>query len=139
MSTTSSTPPGTSGRRRHQHRSSYIPIINIDNAEQFVGNYAFQLIVYKTSTFAGYDDACQAYNLSQDQILSNVVQDPNDPENPFVLNPVCAQSLRPQRERREPLRAQSFRVESLRPQLDLHHGAAGKRNQVLDKALGVRQ
>ena len=67
--------------------SSYIPIINIDNAEQFVGNYAFQLIVYKTSTFAGYDDACQAYNLSQDQILSNVVQDPNDPENPFVLNP----------------------------------------------------
>jgi len=67
--------------------SSYIPIINIDNAEQFVGNYAFQLIVYKTSTFAGYDEACQAYNLSQDQILSNVVQDPNDPENPFVLNP----------------------------------------------------
>jgi hypothetical protein len=67
--------------------SSYIPIINIDNAEQFVGNYAFQLIVYKTSTFAGYDEACEAYNISQDQILSNVVQDPNDPENPFVRNP----------------------------------------------------
>jgi VCBS repeat-containing protein len=67
--------------------SSYIPIINIDNAEQFVGNYAFQLIVYKTSSFAGFDEACEAYNLTQDQILSNVVQDPNDPENPFVRNP----------------------------------------------------
>ena len=66
--------------------SSYIPVINIDNAEQFVGNYAFQLIVYKTSTFAGYDEACEAYNLSQDQILSNVVQDPGA-ENPFVRNP----------------------------------------------------
>ena len=67
--------------------ASYVPVVNIDNAEQFVGNYAFQLIVYKTSTFAGYDQACQAYNIKQDQILSNVVQDPNDPENPFVLNP----------------------------------------------------
>jgi VCBS repeat-containing protein len=67
--------------------SSYIPIINIDNAEQFLGNYGFQLIVFKTSTFAGYDEACEAYNLSQDQILSNVVLDPNDPENPFVRNP----------------------------------------------------
>jgi hypothetical protein len=67
--------------------ASYVPVVNIDNAEQFVGNYAFQLIVYKTSTFAGYDQACQAYNIKQDQILSNVVQDPNDTENPFVLNP----------------------------------------------------
>jgi VCBS repeat-containing protein len=60
---------------------SYVPVINIDNAEQFVGNYAFQLIVHKSSTSAGFNDACQAYNISQDQILSNVV------ENPFVLNP----------------------------------------------------
>jgi PKD repeat protein len=67
--------------------SSYLPVINIDNAEQFVGNYGFQLIVHKTSTFAGYDEACMAYNIQQDQILSNVAQDPYDPENPFILNP----------------------------------------------------
>ena len=97
--------------------SSYIPIINIDNADEYVGNYAFQLLVHTTSYSTGYRQAtdpdgyplyvkydangnpefstdpdwggepyCEAYNIPHEQILSNVVQDP-DAENPFVRNP----------------------------------------------------
>jgi hypothetical protein len=66
--------------------STQLPVINVDNAEQYVGNYAFQLIVHKSSSHGGYDDACEAYEIQQDQILSNVYQDPFV-LNPFVLNP----------------------------------------------------
>ncbi len=67
--------------------SSYLPLINVDNAAQFVGDYAFQLIVYKASSY-GALDACSSYAASQAQILSNVVQDPSDTTaNPFVVNP----------------------------------------------------
>jgi hypothetical protein len=95
--------------------SSYVPIINIDNADKYSGNYAFQLLVYTTSYSTGYRQArndenqplyfryvdgilvldpdpnwgppyCEAYNVPHEQILSNVVQDPNA-ENPFVQNP----------------------------------------------------
>jgi len=95
--------------------SSYIPVINIDNANQYQGNYAFQLLVHTTSYSTGYRQArndddqplyfkyvdgdlvldsdsdwgppyCEAYNIPHEQILSNVVQDPGA-ENPFVRNP----------------------------------------------------
>ncbi len=82
--------------------SSYVPIINIDNADKYKGNYAFQLLVHTTSYSTGYRQAedelgnklfdengqpiCEAYNIPHEQILSNVVQDP-DAENPFVRNP----------------------------------------------------
>ena len=81
--------------------STYIPLINIDNAEAYKDNYAFELLVYKTSYSTGYRQAedengkvvdeygnpvCEAYSIPHDQILSNVVQDPGA-ETPFVLNP----------------------------------------------------
>ena len=64
--------------------STYIPLINIDNASAYRNNYAFQLIVYKTSYSAGYrqardenddpifdelgDPVCEAYSIPHDQI-----------------------------------------------------------------------
>jgi len=68
--------------------SSYLPLINIDNAQAYLdAGYAFQLIVYKGSLYGGLD-GCGAVNVAQPQILANVVQDPQDDiENPFVINP----------------------------------------------------
>jgi hypothetical protein len=86
--------PGTSNTA-----SSFLPLVNIDNAHLMQGKYAFQLIVDKPSSYAGVgrapDDACVSYNVSRQQVLSNVVQDPNEanafvindsPENAFVIN-----------------------------------------------------
>ena len=73
--------------------SSYLPLINIDNAEQFVGNYAFQLIVSKNSSygsFLGDDDICSALaaeSIQQQQVVSNVTQDPDGVATAFVINP----------------------------------------------------
>ena len=73
--------------------SSYLPLINIDNAEQFVGNYAFQLIVSKNSSygsFLGDDDICSALAaeaIQQQQVVSNVTQDPKEVATAFVINP----------------------------------------------------
>jgi hypothetical protein len=73
--------------------SSYLPLVNIDDAEEFLGDYAFQLIVEKPAVY-GSLEGCAAYNAtSQQQVLSNVIQDPNafvinpTPENAFVINP----------------------------------------------------
>jgi hypothetical protein len=67
--------------------SSFLSLINIDNAEQFLGNYAFQLLIYKASSHGTFD-GCQPTIVDQTQILSNVSQDPDDTTyNPFVLNP----------------------------------------------------
>ena len=68
--------------------SSYLPLINIDNAQAFLdAGYAFQLIVYKGSLYGGLD-GCGAVNVAQPQILANVIQDPQDQvDNPFVINP----------------------------------------------------
>jgi len=68
--------------------SSYLPLINIDNAQAFLdAGYAFQLIVYKGSLYGGLD-GCDAVNMAQPQILANVTQDPQDSvNNPFVINP----------------------------------------------------
>jgi VCBS repeat-containing protein len=66
--------------------SSYLPLINIDNAQAYLdAGYAFQLIVYKGSLY-GSLNGCGAVNVAQPQILANVVQDPGA-ENPFVINP----------------------------------------------------
>jgi hypothetical protein len=64
--------------------STYYPVININNAALFTENYAFQLIIWKKSGFGGAN-GCQAANISQDQILSNILPEPG--EDPFVLNP----------------------------------------------------
>jgi hypothetical protein len=66
--------------------SSYLPVVNIDNASAFIdAGYVFQLIVYKGSLYGGVD-GCEAVNVGQPQILANVTQDPGA-ENPFVINP----------------------------------------------------
>ncbi len=65
--------------------ASYFALVNIDNAEQFVGHYAFQLIVYRNAGYAGFA-GCDAVAQAEPQVLSNVVQDPFV-ENPFVENP----------------------------------------------------
>ncbi len=66
--------------------SSYLPLINIDNAQAYLDEgYVFQLIAYKGSLYGGLD-GCGAVNVSQPQILANVTQDPQA-ENPFVINP----------------------------------------------------
>jgi hypothetical protein len=64
--------------------ASYVPLPNIDNAEELIGKYAFQLIVDKPAGYAGID-VCDIYNVEQQQILANVVQNPADP-NAFVIN-----------------------------------------------------
>ncbi len=68
--------------------SSYLPLINIDNAQAYLASgYAFQLIAYKGSLYGGLN-GCGAVNVAQPQILANVVQDPQDTvNNPFVINP----------------------------------------------------
>jgi hypothetical protein len=66
---------------------SYLPVINIDNAEQFVGNYAFQLLIYKNASY-GALEGCESINAGNPVILSNVSQSPGDEaQNPFVKNP----------------------------------------------------
>ena len=74
--------------------SSYLPLVNIDFAEQFLDpvypNYAFQLIVDKPASYGTYgilencDDG--PVKAPQGQILSNVVQDPTEVDNAFVIN-----------------------------------------------------
>ena len=74
--------------------SSYLPLVNIDFAEQFLDpedpNYAFQLIVDKPASYGthGILDDCNAetFRAPQGQILSNVVQDPTEIDNAFVIN-----------------------------------------------------
>ncbi len=68
---------------------SYLPVINIDNAEQFLGNYAFQLLIYKNASYGTRAlEGCETVNAGNPVILSNVVQSPGDTaENPFVRNP----------------------------------------------------
>jgi hypothetical protein len=68
---------------------SYLPVINIDNAEQFLGNYAFQLLIYKNASYGTRAlEGCETVNAGNPVILSNVVQAPGDTaENPFVRNP----------------------------------------------------
>ena len=95
------TPDNATNPAQTNTASSYVPIINIDNADKYQGNYAFQLLVHTTSYSTGYRQAvdedgpvfdqngnpvCEAYNIPHEQILSNVVQHP-DAENPFVRNP----------------------------------------------------
>jgi hypothetical protein len=65
---------------------SYLPVINIDNTEQFVGNYAFQLLIYKNASY-GALEGCESLNVGNPVILSNVSQSPGDVQNPFVKNP----------------------------------------------------
>jgi hypothetical protein len=65
--------------------ASYLALVNIDNAEQFVGNYAFQLIVYRNASYAT-PNGCETTANPAPQILSNVTQNPFV-ENPFVENP----------------------------------------------------
>ena len=65
---------------------SYLPVINIDNTEQFVGNYAFQLLIYKNASY-GALEGCESLNTGNPVILSNVSQSPGDVQNPFVKNP----------------------------------------------------
>ncbi len=102
--------------------SSYIPIINIDNAEQFVGNYAFQLIVYKTSTFAGYDDSVRGLQYLAGPDPLERCPGPQRPRKPVRAQPLRAQPVRPQREPGEPVRAKPVRAEPVRPERHLHHG-----------------
>ncbi len=73
--------PGTSNTA-----ASYVPLINIDNAKELEGYYAWQLIVDKNSAY-GKADACDDYasNINQQQVLANVVQNPAEP-NAFVIN-----------------------------------------------------
>ena len=68
--------------------ASYFALVNIDNAERFVGNYAFQLIVYRNASYAipNPEDDCESITQPAPQILSNVTQNPFV-ENPFVENP----------------------------------------------------
>ncbi|MCU0303437.1 MAG: Ig-like domain-containing protein [Thermoanaerobaculales bacterium] len=68
--------------------SSYLPLVNIDNAQAFLdAGYVFQLIAYKGSLYGGLS-GCGSANVAQPQILANVTQDPNDSVyNPFVINP----------------------------------------------------
>jgi hypothetical protein len=68
--------------------SSYLPLVNIDNAQAFLdAGYVFQLIAYKGSLYGGLND-CGSVNVAQPQILANVTQDPHDSvNNPFVINP----------------------------------------------------
>ena len=96
------TPDNANNSASDHTASSYVPIINIDNADKYKGNYAFQLLVHTTSYSTGYRQAkmktgeklfdenenpiCEPYNIPHEQILSNVVQDPKA-ENPFVRNP----------------------------------------------------
>jgi len=81
IDTTWTVSPGTSNTA-----SSYLPLVNIDNAQAFIdAGYVFQLIVHKGSLYGGIS-GCNAVNVSQPQILANVYQDPGA-ENPFVINP----------------------------------------------------
>jgi len=74
--------------------SSYLPLVNIDFAEQFLDpedpNYAFQLIVDKPASYGTYGilENCNdgPVRAPQGQILSNVVQDPTEVDNAFVIN-----------------------------------------------------
>jgi hypothetical protein len=76
---------------------SALPVINIDNAEAFVGSYDFQLILYRTSSHAALSaDACAAYAASQDQIISVVSTNPEATplvSNPLVSNPLVSNPL----------------------------------------------
>ncbi len=67
---------------------SFLPLVNIDDAELYLANeeYAFQLIVDIPSSY-GSAPECSEYASSvyQQQVLSNVVQNPADP-NAFVIN-----------------------------------------------------
>ena len=65
--------------------ASYLAQVNIDNPDQYLGHYAFQLIIHKTSSSGGLD-GCSSFQLAQDQILSNLVANPFV-SNPFVSNP----------------------------------------------------
>ncbi|HVS62060.1 MAG TPA: Ig-like domain-containing protein [Thermoanaerobaculia bacterium] len=77
--------------------SSLLPVINIDNAEQFVANYDFQLILYRTSSFAALNAAaCATYASAQDQIVSVVSTNPEATplvSNPLVSNPLVSNPL----------------------------------------------
>jgi hypothetical protein len=65
--------------------SAYTAALNIDNVQAYAGHYAFQLIIWKSSTNGGFD-GCTAANALQDQIISNIVADPSQPAL-FVTNP----------------------------------------------------
>ena len=92
--------------------SSYLPLINIDNAQAYLDSgWVFQLIAYKGSLYGGLD-GCGAVNVAQPQILANVTQDPQ-----------AGEPVRHQPVRHQPVRHQPLRHQSLRHQLDLHHGA----------------
>jgi hypothetical protein len=65
--------------------STYLASVNVDNAAAYIGNYAWQLIVWKQSSNGGLRD-CSAVNEGQAEIIANVVQNPFV-QNPFVQNP----------------------------------------------------
>ena len=66
--------------------SSYLPLVNIDNAQAFLDSgYSFQLIVHKGALYGGLTD-CGSTNVGQPQILANVYPGSNN-QNPFVINP----------------------------------------------------
>jgi hypothetical protein len=67
--------------------STFLAIPNIDNAEQFYDDYAFQMIIHKGSLHGGLNE-CGAVNVNEPQILSTISQPAGvDPENAFVFNP----------------------------------------------------
>jgi hypothetical protein len=66
---------------------TYLPVINIDNADAFLKNYAFQLLIFKNA-YHGTFDGCETFNVPHAQIISNVAQsNVSSAENPFVRNP----------------------------------------------------
>ncbi len=71
---------------------SLLPILNIDNAEAFLENYDFQLVLYRTSSFGALNaEACAAYGASQDQVIS--VVSTNQTATPLVSNPLVSNPL----------------------------------------------
>ena len=69
--------------------SSFLPIINIDKAEQFLDKYVFQLIVHKGALYGSPSlEGCDSTNVNQPQILSTFAQGPGtNPADAFVINP----------------------------------------------------
>ena len=68
--------------------TSFLPLLNVDNASRFTDNYVFQLIVHKGSLY-GTLNGCEPANVNQPQVLSTFAQGPKDLEtqNAFVINP----------------------------------------------------
>ena len=71
---------------------SSFPLLNIDNAEQFLDNYDFQVFLYTEGSYGQLNDAaCASYGGAVDNMLS--VLTTNGEKTPLVSNPLVSNPL----------------------------------------------